>query len=101
MISTAETFIRLTRDAYLEDGYHRVRVIELWQEQRVGTISWDIESGEVVELIVHQDYRRQGIATKLWVLAKKSGAVHSEWRTKEGQAWALSLGEQLPKWRLA
>lgn len=43
--------------------------------------------------------RRKGIATALYRLAKRRepGIRHSRVRTNEGEAWASSLGEELPK----
>ena len=68
------------------------------QGKRVGRLSFDRQTGEVLHLFVDPDYRRCGIATALFRMAQALGAVQSHQRTDDGQAWALSLGEPLPTW---
>jgi hypothetical protein len=68
----------------------------------LGSVSWSHKGGEV--LGIHSAVRRQGIATSLWHEAKRVAGEtrgvttprHSSFRTKEGEAWARSLGERLP-----
>lgn len=62
-------------------------------------------SGQIADISVHHEHRRQGIATALWNHAvhhanSTGGDVpwpeHSMNRTDAGDAWAHSLGEDLP-----
>jgi GNAT superfamily N-acetyltransferase len=86
---------------------HDEEVDALGQPLLLGRIVWTTgyteAEPEVIDIFVHQDYRRRGIATALWHEAHvyDPKLVHSEMRTIDGQAWALSLGEPLPTWRLA
>ena len=65
-------------------------------------IDWE-PSGELYYIKVPAEYRRQGIATRLWEAAKEHARkfglpipTHSQYRTDEGDAWAKSLDEELP-----
>lgn len=59
--------------------------------------------GKVQGVETHPDYRRQGLATKLWNYAKERSDMgipepkHSSARTKEGEEWAKKVGGELPK----
>lgn len=58
-------------------------------------------SGEwhvVSDVQVPAQFRRQGIATALWNHAKAIGLnpQHSSWRTKAGDKWAHSTGDEVP-----
>lgn len=65
------------------------------------------DSGEVQGVETHPDYRRQGLATKLYDFAKRThekiptipAPKHSESRTNLGQQWAKSTGDELPPLR--
>lgn len=92
----------------LEDGQRNVPVECLRLEDETGTviarIEWHALSGEILHLWVQTGLRRQGLATRLYRRAQlmtHDFLQHSEWRTTDGEAWAQSLGEQLPKWVLA
>lgn len=91
--------------ALLEDGSANVEVAGFRLEDEagrlVGRIEWRLDDGEVIDLLVAEAHRRQGVATRLWRLAEERGARHSRWRTIDGQRWALSLGDPLPEWRMA
>lgn len=63
-------------------------------------VEWDRDTGECMRLWVHPSRQREGIATRLWREAQGRGAVHSKDRTLVGQAWALSLGDELPPWHI-
>lgn len=66
----------------------------------VAHLSWD-DSGEVISLFTHQDYRRRGLATALWHEARQWSVQHSAWRTDDGDAFARAVGGYLPRRRLA
>lgn len=61
------------------------------------------EEGKVQGVETHPDYRRQGLARKLWDYAKSQSEMgipepkHSATRTKEGEEWAKKIGGELPK----
>ena len=87
-----------------EDGRRNIRVLrlELALGDDTAYIDWE-PSGELYYIKVPVEYRRQGLATKLWKSAqehaRESGLpslTHSSYRTNEGDAWAKSLGEKLP-----
>jgi GNAT superfamily N-acetyltransferase len=70
----------------------------------IGYIEWSARTGEIETLFTSQDVRRRGLATKLWFealrLADVTGItkpVHSSRRTPDGDAWAKSLGDKLPR----
>jgi len=70
--------------------------------ETVGTLSWD-PSGEIKNIQVKPENRRQGIATKMLRMAEFETArrgtppiQHSSRRTDDGDAWAKSVGGKLP-----
>lgn len=67
-------------------------------EINVGGIKWRSDH-EIDGLWVEPDYRRQGIATALYEKAQghtEGKLKHSPYRTREGDAWARSVGGYLP-----
>lgn len=83
-----------------EDGRKNVAMFEL----RLGTIAmiqWEVEAGDVYRMWVAPERRREGIMTRLWHEASARGARHSAWRTDDGDAFAQSVGGQLPERRRA
>lgn len=58
--------------------------------------------GKVSAVETHPDFRKQGLAKKLWGIAQENtdqGAPapqHSAMRTKEGEAWAKKVGGEVP-----
>lgn len=70
----------------------------------VAEIFWHHKTGEIANITVRDQFRRQGIATHLLgqarQLAEQTRGVrpprHSPQRTDAGEAWARSLGERLP-----
>jgi 8-oxo-dGTP pyrophosphatase MutT (NUDIX family)/GNAT superfamily N-acetyltransferase len=70
-----------------------------------GSIRWSYKSGEIAGVDVQPQYRRQGLATELLDQARQVAATtrgvtaprHSEQRTNEGEAWARSTGDRLPR----
>jgi hypothetical protein len=70
----------------------------------VGWMQWDDHSGEIQHIMVNHDRRREGIGTALWNRAQSlaserniTAPVHSKSRTKEGDAWAKSFGQPIPR----
>jgi len=54
--------------------------------------------GEVKDVWVHPDHRRQGIASAMYRKARQLGMTHSTIRTDEGEAWAKSTNDYEPRW---
>ena len=54
--------------------------------------------GEIGYLIVHEDFQRQGVATELMQRARAAGVEvkHSAVRSVAGDAWAHSVGGEIP-----
>jgi GNAT superfamily N-acetyltransferase len=64
----------------------------------IAGFSWQEDSGKIVSVWVHKNYRRQGIATALLRLARRIQPITmSGARTDDGDAWARSLSESLPE----
>ncbi len=70
-----------------------------------GYMHWE-DSGKLEEIHVDTNFRRKGMATKMWNVAKalsaaKPGVIpaptHSNERTLEGDQWAKSTGDPVPK----
>ena len=55
--------------------------------------------GELDTVMVKPEHQRQGVATAMWNHAKVVGinAHHGRHRTKEGDAWARTVGGHLPR----
>jgi 2'-5' RNA ligase len=70
-----------------------------------GSIAWDHKSGEITGVAVQPEHQRQGLATELLHRARQIAETtrgvkpprHSDDRTDQGEQWARSLGERLPK----
>lgn len=69
----------------------------------VGYIEWDMDDGEIGKIFVGTPYRRLGVATHMWETAQEWADEHNETppehssrRTKEGDAWAQSVGGRVP-----
>lgn len=83
--------------------YHAVKAYD--GDAFVGNLSWHPHTGEISDLYVRPDYRRQGIATKMWNHAYYSATQglkiiapqHSASRTTLGDRWARSVGGKLPR----
>lgn len=54
--------------------------------------------GDVKDVRVGEPHRRKGVATGMWNYAKQQGfdPRHSDSRTKEGDAWAATTGDEVP-----
>ena len=90
--------------AHTEDGRSNVCVLRITVElaDDLAYIEWE-PGGELYYIKVPAEYRRQGVATRLWKSAqehaRESGLpslTHSQYRTNDGDSWAKSLGEELP-----
>ena len=72
-----------------------------------GVIMWHHKDGLIQGLKVNPEFRRQGLATELLHQARGVSSTaddvvpprHHSDRTEEGEAWARSLGEDLPERR--
>lgn len=70
-----------------------------------GELKWHPKTGEIKNLFVEANVRRQGIGTGLWneaqrIATSERGIVppkHSADRTDDGDAWAKKIGGALPK----
>jgi GNAT superfamily N-acetyltransferase len=90
------------KDKYSEtEDLHRIDLFN--SAGAVGYIEWDKSTGEIEKVFVGKPYRRQGLGTHLWELAveraEKHGAAHPEHssrRSKEGDAFARSIGGYIP-----
>jgi len=82
--------------AYVEDFPSEIGYIQ-WADE------FDItEPGEVAYIWTHENYRRQGVATRLWIEARRRAdngdcnqPIHSDIRNTAGDLWAQSLGGDL------
>ena len=73
------------------------------QGEHAGIIQWDrqkgsIGRGEVIDVNVEKEHRRNGVATELYRRAQQadSSVRHSTFRTDTGDAWAKSIGDHVP-----
>jgi ribosomal protein S18 acetylase RimI-like enzyme len=62
--------------------------------ERVGYLEG---KGEVKDVYVHPDHRRQGIATALYRKARQLGMEHGTIRTDAGEAWAKTTPDYFPR----
>lgn len=77
-----------------------------YRKQKVGSLTWSADNGEIGDVVVDAAHRRRGLATRLLRAAKDHAREHdlpalqhNVVRTDAGEAWAKSTGDQLP-WRL-
>lgn len=83
-----------------DDDMANHAIVAQQQGQHVGKMEWDIGTGDIVNIEVHPNHRRKGIATAMWNQAQDitGGNVgHSETRSDDGEAWAQSVGGDIPK----
>lgn len=82
------------------------RVLANTGEKTVGQISWSPrEDGRIRDVYVQPAFRRQGIATRLFEKAQHLSTQfddvmspkHNASRTVSGDAWAKSVGGELPE----
>lgn len=80
-----------TVEAHINDSFGRMYM---------GKLSWSPDGGRISDIHVPEYARRNGVATAMYNHAMNLGVgvpEHSEQRTDEGEAWARSLGEELPE----
>jgi GNAT superfamily N-acetyltransferase len=75
-------------------------------EEHVGQMRWATRTskyskrpGEIVEMYVHPEARRQGVGTAMWNHASENfeqGPAHSPARTPLGNQFAQSIGTPVP-----
>lgn len=96
------------RDTLIEA--HDPSIGEEYDGKRIGTLvgdmSLDASSGEISGVNVREDYQRRGIASEMYELAKIAHQMfpnihphpkHSGDRTPQGDAWAHSTGDPVPR----
>lgn len=116
MSHTQETHPGQPYNHSVEDDKHRIDYFHWFTPQHphffvmtdkesnkiVSNLTLD-EKGKVSGVETHPEFRRQGLATKLWNYAKERSDMgipepkHSTMRTKEGEEWAKKIGGDLPK----
>ena len=79
------------------------RVDAIYKGKSVGFLDWHPyhREGELQHIEVTPEHRRKGVATSMWNFAKKQEdgnfLSHGRERTDEGEAWAKSTKEPMPK----
>lgn len=94
-----------TKDMDTKRHTHKLEAYDEDFGDFTGVMEWHPKTGELKNIYVEPNYRRQGIATALWSEGRKiaqsqKGVVapqHSSDRTDEGDAWAQSTGDRLPQ----
>lgn len=90
------------RDRDLYSPFHQVKLYD--KGKSVGRLEWSDKTGEILAVDVNAEYRRRGLATKMLRLAEQSrkkypdvvAPAHSRDRTPAGEAWARSVGGDIP-----
>lgn len=67
--------------------------------QTLGTLIIRTDNSVIQWIGTHPKHRRKGIATALLARARQDGftPLHSVYRTPEGDLWARSTGDSLPR----
>lgn len=76
----------------------RNHYVEAWENNsRIGCLVFDYD-GFIEDITVSKEYRRKGIATKMWQAGLDGGykLKHSDRRSPAGDAWAKRVGGDLP-----
>lgn len=68
------------------------------KDEYLATFTWNVFTGEIGSVkILDANYMRKGIATALFQLANTYTKIkHSAYRTGAGDAWAHSVGGEIP-----
>ena len=89
------------QDTESELSLHRVDALH--KGKSVGFLDWHpyLREGELQHIEVDPAHRRKGLATAMWNFAKTQEGGdelhHGRERTDEGEAWAKSTKEPMPK----
>lgn len=94
-----------THKAEPHEANHSVSATVPGSSGQAGDIKWDQDTGEIFMVHVAGRYQRQGLATELLSQARQFATDtrgvrqprHSKMRTNDGDSWAQSLDERLPK----
>lgn len=87
------------KPAPADDDMANHKIIAQHKGRRVGKMEWDTGTGDIQNLEVHPRHQRKGIATAMWEHAQEiSGNTvgHSPVRSDDGDAWAKSVGGDIP-----
>ena len=83
-------------------GIHSIKAKK--GDTEVGRLYWHQKGGTIEHIEVYPEHQRQGIATAMFNEANRvakernvSAPTHSRKRTEEGEAWAKTVGGDLPK----
>jgi hypothetical protein len=70
-----------------------------FSKRGVGGLTWSKDTGDVTGVSVDTPHQRRGIATHMWAMARDYDPPprHSADRTDEGDAFARSTGDPLPR----
>ena len=86
------------------ENYNLHRLDFFNKQGTVGYIEWDKDDGETEKIYVGEPYRRKGVASHIWEIAtdwandnKQLPPEHSSRRSKEGEAFAQSVGGYIPR----
>lgn len=88
------------KPAPVDDDMANHRIIAQHNNRRVGKMEWDIGTGDIQNVEVHPKHQRKGLATAMWHYAQDisgNNVGHSPVRTDEGDAWAHSVGGDIPE----
>lgn len=84
---------------------HQILAFQPHSDDILGHLTWDDKSGQVGEVWVHPDHRRQGLASRMYMMAQRLTAGHpqvspithaQDVRTPSGEAWAQTLPDYTP-----
>jgi len=96
------SFAAVTR-SYQDGTPEVITLIAMEHAAPAGYLVWDNDSGLVLDLWVRDDRQRLGVASALWEMAQRTAEangwhepLHAGDRTEDGDAWARSLGGELP-----
>lgn len=93
---------RYLSDEALGERFHTVLAFVNHPEKNeinYGRLEWDASTGKILNVHVKPEYRRRGIATGMYNYAQGLDVIkpaHSSWRTDAGDAWAKSVGGEIP-----
>jgi hypothetical protein len=84
-------------------GRHTVTAYDK-DHNKIGYLEWHKKTGEILNVDVDKPFRRQGVATSLLRRAQDLSSkynlqspLHSKDRSDQGDAWAKSTGDKVPR----